>query len=123
MSERWRTAAEDPELDAVCACGDNAPSWSEPYGRPKRGCTACLAEIIARHAEPLERELSAMRVYAGILSLEVEDTLGIAIAHGFQGWPSHKDLGDRLRDEFGFDSDTLKQEAKAALLLKGGSAA
>ena len=89
------------------------PTIEDPYKvieRLRATITTQAAEL-----EWLTEQLEAAVAYAGLLSIEVGDIIGLAQAHGFADWPSHQPVGDRLRAILHLEADEITAAGNAAL--------
>lgn len=73
-----------------------------------------LAEA-ERDRERFHQQIEAAVSYAGILAIEVRDLIGLAIAHGFKGWPEHQVIGDELRAILQLEQGEIEAAGREAI--------
>lgn len=70
---------------------------------------------LAERVRELEKKLHAAIALAGVVSMELSDVIGIAHAHGFNGWPEHVVVGDQLMLAIGLSIDEIREAGSVAL--------
>ena len=84
--------------------------WDE--GDPSVGVQS---GYIPAEPHPDTTKAKAAIAYAGLVSDEVAEIMGIAQAHGFAGWPDHVGIGYELRSTMGLEHQEIIQLGKEAL--------